>query len=76
MSNPSTLTLAPQAAPVAEPLAIPLRAILPWALFSSLIFLLALYFIGVEQGALAIFNGTDVHEFVHDSRHLLSFPCH
>jgi cobalt transporter subunit CbtB len=25
---------------------------------------------------MAIFNGMDVHEFVHDGRHLLGFPCH
>jgi hypothetical protein len=55
---------------------IPVRDILPWAIFGGLLFLLAMYFIGVEQGALAIFNGTSVHEFVHDGRHLLGFPCH
>jgi hypothetical protein len=56
--------------------AIPLRQILPWALFAGLLFLLAMYFIGVEEGAMAVFNGSYVHEFVHDGRHLLGFPCH
>ena len=56
--------------------AIPLRQILPWALFGGLLFLLAMYFIGVEEGAMAVFNGSYVHEFVHDGRHLLGFPCH
>ncbi|MBS2532905.1 CbtB-domain containing protein [Catenulispora sp. NF23] len=39
--------------------------------------LLAYYFIGVDQGAVSVF-GSDmhIHEFVHDSRHLLGFPCH
>ncbi|RUO97497.1 CbtB-domain containing protein [Hyphomicrobium sp.] len=55
---------------------IPLRQILPWALFGGLLFLLAMYFIGVEEGAMAVFNGSYVHEFVHDGRHLLGFPCH
>jgi hypothetical protein len=55
---------------------IPLREILPWAVFAGLLFLLAMYFIGVEEGAMAIFNGMYVHEFVHDGRHLLGFPCH
>ncbi len=55
---------------------IPVRDILPWAIFGGLLFLLAMYFIGVEQGSLAIFNGMYVHEFVHDGRHLLGFPCH
>ena len=39
--------------------------------------LIVLYFLGVDQGATSIF-GTDahLHEFVHDARHLLGFPCH
>ena len=62
--------------PIARPLAIPLREILPWAIFGGLLFILGLYFVGVEQGATALFNGAYVHEFVHDGRHLLGFPCH
>jgi hypothetical protein len=62
--------------PVARPLAIPLREILPWAIFGGLLFILGLYFVGVEQGATALFSGAYVHEFVHDGRHLLGFPCH
>ena len=34
------------------------------------------YFVGAEEGALSIISGTGVHEFVHDARHLLGFPCH
>lgn len=56
--------------------ALPLSQILPWALFAGLLLMLALYFVGAEQGATAIFSGTAVHEFVHDGRHLLGFPCH
>jgi hypothetical protein len=55
---------------------IPVREILPWAIFGGLLLLLAMYFVGVEEGAMAIFNGMYVHEFVHDGRHLLGFPCH
>ncbi|WP_414463839.1 CbtB domain-containing protein [Hyphomicrobium sp. DY-1] len=55
---------------------IPVRQILPWAIFAGLLFFLAMYFIGVEEGAMAIFNGMYVHEYVHDARHLLGFPCH
>ena len=58
------------------PVAIPVGEILPWAIFGGLLALLALYFVGAEQGATAIFPGMDVHEFVHDGRHLLGFPCH
>lgn len=60
----------------AEPVAIPVREILPWAVFAGIIAVLAIYFIGTEQGAVSLFGGTYVHEFVHDARHLLGFPCH
>ena len=48
-----------------------------WLAATVFLALLALYFVGVDQGAVSIF-GTDshVHEFVHDARHLLGFPCH
>jgi hypothetical protein len=55
---------------------IPLRELMPWAVFGGLLALLVLYFIGVEQGAMSVFSGNHVHEFVHDGRHLLGFPCH
>jgi hypothetical protein len=56
--------------------AIPVREILPWAIFGGFIALFAIYFVGVEQGATALIHGMYVHEFVHDGRHLLGFPCH
>jgi hypothetical protein len=62
--------------PGIQPVAIPVREILPWAIFGGLLFLLGIYFVGVEEGATAVFNGMYVHEFVHDARHLLGFPCH
>jgi hypothetical protein len=55
---------------------IPLSEVLPWALFGGLLLLLAIYFVGAEQGATSIFHGREIHEFVHDGRHLLGFPCH
>jgi hypothetical protein len=58
------------------PVAIPVREIVPWAVFGGLLLLLALYFVGAEQGATSIFPGMYIHEFVHDGRHLLGFPCH
>jgi hypothetical protein len=63
-------------APPLRPAAIPLRDVLPWAVFGGLILLLALYFVGVEEGATSLISGMYVHEFVHDGRHLLGFPCH
>ncbi|WP_175972967.1 CbtB-domain containing protein [Burkholderia sp. BCC1047] len=58
------------------PAPIPVRELLPWAVFVGLILLLALYFVGAEQGATSLVPGMYVHEFVHDGRHLLGFPCH
>jgi putative cobalt transporter subunit CbtB len=55
---------------------IPVNDLLPWALFGGLLMLLAIYFVGAEQGAIALIHGRYVHEFVHDGRHLLGFPCH
>ena len=60
----------------AQGIAIPLRELLPWAIFAGLVCLIAIYFVTTEQGATALFSGTDIHEFVHDGRHLLGFPCH
>jgi Probable cobalt transporter subunit (CbtB) len=63
-------------APTERPAAIPVREILPWAVFGGLLLMLAIYFVGAEQGATSIVPGMYVHEFVHDGRHLLGFPCH
>ncbi|AZG17121.1 MULTISPECIES: CbtB domain-containing protein [Cupriavidus] len=63
-------------APVSLPVSIPVRELLPWAVFGGMLLLLAIYFVGVEAGAMAVFNTMYVHEFVHDGRHLLGFPCH
>jgi len=51
-------------------------SVLPWLLFAGLLFLVAWYFVGAEQGATSLLSGTAVHEWVHDGRHLLGFPCH
>jgi hypothetical protein len=66
----------PRAIPAPVPVAIPVREILPWAIFVGAMLLLLLYLVGLEQGATALVGGTAVHEWVHDSRHLLGFPCH
>jgi hypothetical protein len=55
---------------------IPVGQIIPWAIFAGLLAMIALYFISTEEGAMQIFPGMEVHEFVHDGRHLLGFPCH
>ncbi|MBU3031886.1 CbtB domain-containing protein [Paracoccus marinaquae] len=63
-------------APVFEPTPLPVRDIMPWAIFAAVIGVIAFYFTGLEQGATAVFDGSAIHEYVHDARHLLGFPCH
>jgi hypothetical protein len=65
------------AAPAPTPLpVIGLRAALPWLLFAGLVLLVGLYFVSTEQSATSLLAGTGVHEWLHDGRHLLGFPCH
>ena len=72
MSQAASVSLPqPGAIPV-----IPVREILPWAIFAGLLALIAIYFVGAEGGATSLISGMYVHEFVHDGRHLLGFPCH
>lgn len=52
------------------------RELAPWAIFITLLVMLTVYFVGAEQGATSMFNGTNIHEYFHDARHLLGFPCH
>jgi hypothetical protein len=48
-----------------------------WLAATVFLALLALYFVGVDQGAVSLFGSdSHVHEFMHDARHLLGFPCH
>lgn len=56
--------------------AIPLVRVLPWAMFGGILMILSIYFVGVEDGAVSLGASNYVHEYVHDARHLLGFPCH
>ncbi|KAA1248959.1 CbtB-domain containing protein [Mycobacterium simiae] len=48
-----------------------------WLAATTFLALLALYFVGIDQGAASLFGSdSHVHEFFHDARHLLGFPCH
>ncbi|MBO1767118.1 MULTISPECIES: CbtB domain-containing protein [Allobranchiibius] len=48
-----------------------------WIFGAAIVALALYYFIGVDQGAFSVFGSdTHIHEFVHDSRHFLGFPCH
>ncbi|GAA0673367.1 CbtB-domain containing protein [Kitasatospora atroaurantiaca] len=70
--------MAQSAAPaaVSAPLTLPVKAIVPWAVFFGILMMTLIYFVGAEQGATSLISGEDVHEWVHDGRHLLGFPCH
>ena len=62
--------------PEIEVPSIPLAEIAPWALFFGLLGALVIFFISADQGAVSIPAGTAIHEWVHDGRHLLGYPCH
>ncbi len=48
-----------------------------WLSLTALLALLTLYFVGLDQGATSVFGSNSaIHEFMHDARHLLGFPCH
>ncbi|WP_232679257.1 CbtB-domain containing protein [Nocardioides sp. R-C-SC26] len=74
MSSPSAI-VNPAAEPIAIP-AIPLRELAPWALLFGLLALIVIFFISADQGAVSIPSGNAIHEWVHDGRHLLGYPCH
>lgn len=48
-----------------------------WLVIPAFLALLTMYFLGVDQGMVSVF-GSDlhIHEFLHDGRHALGFPCH
>ena len=62
--------------PTIEIPSIPVAELAPWALFFGLLGVLVIFFISADQGAVSIPSGTAVHEWVHDGRHLLGYPCH
>lgn len=70
----ATVSSIPQSIPV--PAAIPVRRLLPWSIFGFLLAAVLVYFVGAEEGAVSLVSGQYVHEFMHDGRHLLGFPCH
>ncbi|GGU84305.1 hypothetical protein GCM10010211_57790 [Streptomyces albospinus] len=64
-------------ASLSTPVVLPAAKAALWLVGTALIALAVYYFIGVDQGAYSVFgNDMHVHEFVHDARHFLGFPCH
>jgi hypothetical protein len=48
-----------------------------WLTGTMFLALVMLYFVGLDQGAASVFGSdTHIHEFMHDARHLLGYPCH
>lgn len=48
-----------------------------WLFGTTLLALLGYYFIGFDQGATSVFgDDAHIHEFIHDARHFMGFPCH
>jgi hypothetical protein len=69
-------TISPPAS-AATPVVISVSKSALWLGGAALVALILYYFIGVDQGAYSVFgNNTYVHEFAHDARHFLGFPCH
>ena len=68
MTQATSAATSPVAKPIPLTTPVPLGQLLPWAVFGLLLAALLLYFVGFQQGV--------VHEFTHDGRHLLGFPCH
>lgn len=67
----------PSSTVTATPVVVPVSVAALW-LVGAFFLALAMYFlIGVDQGAVSVFGQNSyLHEFVHDGRHLLGFPCH
>jgi hypothetical protein len=67
----------PSSTATATPVVLPISTAALW-LAGALFLAMAMYFlIGLDQGAVSVFGqNSNIHEFVHDARHLLGFPCH
>ena len=69
----STTTARSSSTPVV--ISVPKTAILVTA--TLMLALAVYYFVGIDEGAVSVFGkSVMVHEFVHDARHFLGFPCH
>jgi hypothetical protein len=71
------MTSIPASSGRATPLVVPRAQAVLWLTATTLLALAVYYFIGIDQGAVSAFgDDMHVHEFVHDARHFLGFPCH
>jgi cobalt transporter subunit CbtB len=60
-----------------RPAVIPVSTTLPWLLGALVLGLAIYYVIGIGAGPESMAGSQmAVHEFLHDARHFLGFPCH
>ena len=60
-----------------QPTTLSISSSLLWMVGMTVVGLAIYYFVGIDQGAWSVFgNDTHIHEFAHDARHFLGFPCH
>ncbi|MFT4082414.1 MAG: CbtB-domain containing protein [Nocardioides sp.] len=73
----STTSVAPVTSAITTPIVTAQAKTVALLLGTAVLALLVYYFIGVDEGALSVFGKSMViHEFFHDARHFLGFPCH
>jgi hypothetical protein len=59
------------------PVVLPLSKAALWLTATVILALAAYYFVGIDQGAVSVSgHNMYIHEFTHDARHFLGFPCH
>ena len=72
----SQSSAAPVSGSTVEIPTVPLLQLGTWVVFFGLLAMLVIFFVSTDQGALSLLAGNGVHEWVHDARHLLGYPCH
>jgi len=78
-STPTTTSAVPSMKPAPTLSPRPLsNGRVAWLIIGTIVAAVAAYyFIGIDEGMTSLFGRTMVvHEWVHDARHLLGFPCH
>ncbi len=70
-------TLNPSKPSVSIPRTLPISRVAVLLSLTVFFALAVYYFVGVDEGMTSVFGKTlVVHEWVHDARHFLGFPCH
>jgi len=72
-----TAAFTPSQPSVSIPAALPIARVAVLLSITLFLALAAYYFVGLDEGMTSVFGKTLViHEYVHDARHFLGFPCH